>query len=125
MADREILVVVEPGLIAGVAFGAFEPAEEIGEVRMRAARDAAPALRLTLDQPDLHSLQARRRLRWKSRAEPAAISTGPADGPNTTNALKPSHNATPVQTRVVVMMCSRPTKAGITNGDLRESGKPG
>ncbi|MEK9284203.1 hypothetical protein MTR72_31945 [Bradyrhizobium sp. ISRA442] len=38
-----------------------------------------------------------------------AAFTGPADGPKTTNALKPSHNATPVHTRVVVMMCSRQT----------------
>lgn len=43
------------------------------------------------------------------RAERAGPFTGPADGPNITNALKPIHNATPVQTRVVVMMCSRKT----------------
>jgi hypothetical protein len=47
------------------------------------------------------------RLRRMLRTERAGTCTGPAEGPNTTNALKPSHNATPVQTRVAVMMCSR------------------
>ena len=59
------------------------------------------------------------------RVERAGTLTGPADGPNTTNAQKPIHNATPVQTRVVVMMCSRQKQAGITSGDLHESGKSG
>ena len=44
------------------------------------------------------------------RVERAGALAGPADGPNTTNAQKPIHNATPVQTRVVVMMCSRETR---------------
>src|SRR4051794_28628462 len=51
--------------------------------------------------------QARYQSRRAMRAERTETFTGPADGPNTTNAQKPSHNATPVQTRVVVMMCSR------------------
>ena len=44
------------------------------------------------------------------RVELAGTLAGPADGPNTTNAQKPIHNATPVQTRVVVMMCSCPIR---------------
>ena len=39
--------------------------------------------------------------------------------------LNPSHNATPVQIRVVVMMSSRQKQAGSTSGDLRESVKSG
>ena len=96
-----------PGVVARLAFGALKPTEEIVEVRMRAPRDAAPALRLTLHECDLHERQARKRSRRMIRAERAVTCTGPADGPNTTNAQKPIHNATPVQTRVVVMMCSR------------------
>jgi len=93
-----------PVVVAHPAFGAFEPAEEIVEVRMRTPRDAAPAFRLSLHKRDLHLRQIRPR---RARAERAATCTGPAVGPNTTNALKPSHNATPVQTRVAVMMCYR------------------
>lgn len=102
-----IQVHVGPGVVAHLAFGAFEPTEEKIEVRMRAPRDAAPALRLTLYERDLG--QARYQSRRAMRAERTETFTGPADGPNTTNAQKPSHNATPVQTRVVVMMCSRET----------------
>ncbi|WGD55712.1 hypothetical protein QA641_18595 [Bradyrhizobium sp. CB1650] len=94
-------------VVAHLVFGMFETAEEIIEVGMRAPWDAAPALRLTPHDCDLHGHHtlSRRML----RAECAGAFTGPADGPNTTNAQKPSHNATPVQTRVVVMMCSRQT----------------
>ncbi|MGY4287586.1 hypothetical protein ACVWXO_006806 [Bradyrhizobium sp. LM2.7] len=58
------------------------------------------------------------------RAERAVTFTGPADGPNTTNALKPIHNATPVQTRVVVMMCSRQKQARIIVVICTNQGSP-
>ena len=45
------------GIVGQLAFGAFKPAEEIVEVRMRAARDAAPAFRLTLHKGDLHGIR--------------------------------------------------------------------
>nr|GAJ36335.1 hypothetical protein BDOA9_0155520 [Bradyrhizobium sp. DOA9] len=97
----------EPAVVAPLAFGAFEPAEEIVEVRMRTPRNAALAFRLTFHEGDPHGRQPLSRARRMLRAARAGASTGPGDGPNTTNALKPIHNATPVQTRVVVMMCSR------------------
>ena len=51
--------IVEPGIVAMRAVGVLEATEEIVEVGMRAPRDAAPALRLTLYECDLHGLQAR------------------------------------------------------------------
>ena len=43
-------------IVAHLAFGMFESTEEVVEVRMRAAGDAAPALRLTLHESDLHGI---------------------------------------------------------------------
>lgn len=49
---------VEPGVIVQRGIGALEAAEEIVEVRMRAARDTAPALRLTFHEGELHGISA-------------------------------------------------------------------
>lgn len=48
--------IVEPGIVARRAIGVLEAAEEIVEVRMRAARDTASALRLTFHDRDLHGI---------------------------------------------------------------------
>jgi hypothetical protein len=48
--------IVGPGIVARRADGVFEAAEEIVEVRMRAARDTAPALWLTFHDRDLHGI---------------------------------------------------------------------
>src|SRR3954469_24202263 len=52
-----IQVHVGSGVVAHLAFGAFEPTEEKIEGRMRAPRDAAPALRLTLYERHLHGVR--------------------------------------------------------------------
>jgi hypothetical protein len=40
---------------------------------MRAARNAAPAFRLTLHEGDLHDTQPRRQWKWMTRAEAPAF----------------------------------------------------
>src|SRR3569832_1383264 len=58
-AERVIKVRrLDPGVLAPLAFGAFEPPEEIVEVRMRTSREAAPAFRLTLHECDLHGVRS-------------------------------------------------------------------
>jgi hypothetical protein len=52
-----IQVHVGPGVVAHLAFGAFEPTEEKIEVRMWAPWDSASALRLTLHERDLHGVR--------------------------------------------------------------------
>ncbi|MBJ7407741.1 MAG: hypothetical protein JHD07_32445 [Bradyrhizobium sp.] len=49
---------VEPGVIVQRGIGALEAAEEIVEVRMRTARNTAPALRLTFHEGELHGISA-------------------------------------------------------------------
>jgi hypothetical protein len=49
--------IVEPGIVVGCAVAVLKPAEEIVEVRVRATRDAAPALRLTFHECDLHGVR--------------------------------------------------------------------
>ncbi|MGY4503596.1 hypothetical protein ACVWYH_007553 [Bradyrhizobium sp. GM24.11] len=44
-------------IVVHLALGAFEPTDEVVEVRMRTARDATPALRLTLHEGDLHGIR--------------------------------------------------------------------
>jgi len=47
---------LRPGFVVRLAGGTLEAAEEVVEVRMRAPRDAAPALRLELHERDLHGI---------------------------------------------------------------------
>lgn len=49
---------VEPAIVGQRALGSLEAAEEIVEVRMRAARNTAPALRLTFHEGELHGISA-------------------------------------------------------------------
>lgn len=49
---------VEPGIIVQRGIGALEAAEVIVEVRMRAARNTAPALRLAFHERELHGISA-------------------------------------------------------------------
>jgi hypothetical protein len=55
--ERVIQVHLGPGVVAHLAFGAFEPTEEKIEVRMWAPWDSASALRLTLHERDLHGVR--------------------------------------------------------------------
>ncbi|WP_291630121.1 hypothetical protein [Bradyrhizobium sp.] len=58
-AKRTVEVrMVEPGVIVQRGIGALEAAEEIVEVRMRTARNTAPALRLTFHEGELHGISA-------------------------------------------------------------------
>jgi hypothetical protein len=69
---------IGPGFMAWFESGARVAAEEEVEVRVRTPRDTAPALRLTLDDRNLHERQARRRSGWVLRTEGTLTSTGRA-----------------------------------------------
>ncbi|WP_314963099.1 hypothetical protein [Bradyrhizobium cosmicum] len=50
--------IVGSGIVVRCARGMLEAAKEIIEVRMRAARDTASALRLTFHDRDLHGINS-------------------------------------------------------------------
>ena len=65
-----------PGVVVRLDDGVLMATEEVLEVRMRAPRDAAATLRLTLDDRDLHGRHARRRLKGMMRADETATFAG-------------------------------------------------